>query len=244
MSEWLITLKKQFILNFIVDNRFKYLADGLTLTIVITLFAAILGLVIGIIMAAVRTTYDKNKESLKRGNKLGYFILSFFNGVCKVYITVIRGIPMVVQLLIMYFVIFASSKNSTMVAIIAFGINSGAYVAEIFRGGIMSVDNGQFEAGRSLGFNYIQTMIYIVIPQVIKNILPTLLNEFIALLKETSVAGYVGIADLTRGGNIILGVTFSAFMPLIAVAIIYLVMVMILTYVVGRVERRLRKSER
>ena len=244
MSELLINLKKQFILNFIEDDRWKYLTDGLLLTIIITLCAAVLGVVIGVVMAAIRTTYDKNKESLKRGNKLGYAILSFLNGISKVYITVIRGIPMVVQLLIMYFVIFASSKNSTMVAIIAFGINSGAYVAEIFRGGIMSIDDGQFEAGRSLGFNYIQTMIYIVIPQVIKNILPTLLNEFIALLKETSVAGYVGIADLTRGGNIILGVTFSAFMPLIAVAIIYLVMVMILTYIVGRIERRLRKSER
>lgn len=244
MSEMLINLKNQFILNFIDDNRWKYLTDGLTLTIIITIFAAILGVVLGVIMAAVRTTFDKNQESLKRSNKIGYYILAFFNAICKVYITVIRGIPMVVQLLIMYFVIFASSKNSTMVAIIAFGINSGAYVAEIFRGGIMSIDDGQFEAGRSLGFNYIQTMIYIVIPQVIKNILPTLLNEFIALLKETSVAGYVGIADLTRGGNIILGVTFSAFMPLIAVAIIYLIMVMILTYVVGRVERRLRKSER
>ena len=147
------------------------------------------------------------------------------------------------QLLIMYFIIFASSTNGTMIAVIAFGINSGAYVAEIFRGGIMSVDNGQFEAGRSLGFNYIQTMIYIVIPQMFKIVLPTLCNEFIVLLKETSVAGYVGIADLTKAGDLIRGRTFSAFMPLIAVALIYLVIVLLFTQLVRILERRLRRSE-
>ena len=129
-------------------------------------------------------------------------------------------------------------------ATLAFGINSGAYVAEIIRGGIMSVDNGQFEAGRSLGFNYVQTMLYIVIPQVFKSVLPALLNEFIALLKETSVAGYVGIMDLTKAGDLIRGRTFSAFMPLIAVALVYLIIVMLLTSLVGQLERRLRKSER
>ena len=157
--------------------------------------------------------------------------------------TVIRGTPVVVQLLIIYFIIFASSTNDIMIATLAFGINSGAYVAEILRGGIMSIDKGQFEAGRSIGFNYVQTMYYIIIPQVLKNVLPTLLNEFIALLKETSVAGYVGVMDLTRAGNAIRGATFSAFMPLIAVALIYLVIVLVLTKIVGVIERRLRKSE-
>jgi ABC-type amino acid transport system permease subunit len=149
-----------------------------------------------------------------------------------------------VQLLIMYFIIFASSRNDILIATIAFGINSGAYVAEILRGGIMSIDNGQFEAGRSLGFNYVQTMIYIIIPQVFKSVLPTLCNEFIVLLKETSIAGYVGVMDLTKAGDLIRGRTFSAFMPLIAVALIYLVLVVVLTALVGVLERRLRKNER
>ncbi len=244
MNAWFTDLKNQFILNFIEDDRWQNLTKGLGITIVITLFAAIMGIALGIIVAMIRTTYDKNAEAMKKNGGVGYYLMAFLNGFCKVYLTVIRGTPAVVQLLIMYFIIFASSTNSTMVAVIAFGINSGAYVAEICRGGIMSIDNGQFEAGRSLGFNYVQTMMYIVIPQVFKNILPALLNEFITLLKETSIAGYVGIADLTRGGNIIRGVTFSPFMPLIAVALIYLLLVTILTYFVGRLERRLRKSER
>lgn len=149
-----------------------------------------------------------------------------------------------VRLLIMYFIVFASSRNALVTASIAFGINSGAYVAEILRGGIMSIDNGQFEAGRSLGFNYVQTMIYIVIPQVFKSVLPTLCNEFIVLLKETSIAGYVGVMDLTKAGDLIRGKTFSPIMPLIVVALIYLVMVMVLTALVGVLERRLRKNER
>ena len=136
-----------------------------------------------------------------------------------------------------------SSNNDILIAIVAFGVNSGAYVAEIFRGGIMSIDKGQFEAGRSLGFNYIQTMIYVIIPQMFKVVLPTLCNEFIVLLKETSIAGYVGIVDLTKAGDLIRGRTFSAFMPLIAVAIIYLVIVMLFTWLVGKLERRLRNSD-
>ena len=170
--------------------------------------------------------------------------MTFLNAIAKVYLTVIRGTPVVIQLLIIYFVIFASSDNGVVIAALAFGINSGAYVAEIVRGGIMSIDKGQMEAGRSLGFNYIETMRYIIIPQAFKNVLPSLANEFIALLKETSVSGYVAVVDVTRAGNIIRGQTFSAFMPLIAVAIIYLVMVMVLTYFVGVLERRLRNSER
>ena len=170
-------------------------------------------------------------------------VLGLLNGVCKVYLTVLRGTPVVVQLMIIYFVIFASSNNGVLVASLAFGLNSGAYVAEIIRGGIMSIDNGQFEAGRSLGFNYLQTMQHIVLPQVIKNVLPALMNEFIALLKETSVAGYVAVQDLTKGGDIIRGRTYSPFMPLIAVALIYLALVMFFTWIVGKVERRLRASD-
>lgn len=243
MKEWFLDFKDEFILNFIEGDRWKWIVEGLKMTLIITFFSLLIGIAIGVIIATVRSTYDKNGHTLKKKGGIGYFLLAFFNGVCNVYLTIIRGTPVVVQLLIMYFVIFASSRNGMMVAIFAFGINSGAYVAEIFRGGIMSVDNGQFEAGRSLGFNYIQTMIYIIIPQMFKIVLPTLCNEFIVLLKETSVAGYVGIADLTKAGDLIRGRTFSAFMPLIAVAIIYLSIVMLFTYLVGRLERRLRKSD-
>ena len=170
--------------------------------------------------------------------------MSILNSICKLYLTVIRGTPVVVQLMIMYYIIFASTRNSTLVAIIAFGINSGAYVAEIVRSGIMSINEGQFEAGRSLGFDYKSTMWYVILPQAFKNILPALANEFIVLLKETSVAGYVTIRDLTMGGNIIRAATYSPFMPLIAVALIYLVLVIFFTKLVAILERRLRKSER
>lgn len=244
MLTWWESFKATFEMVFIDDRRYMYLVNGLKNTLIITVFAALIGTVLGIIVAAVRVTYDKNEETFKMRNKGVYIILKILNGLCKVYLTVFRGTPVVVQLMIFYFVILASSTNDIFVAILAFGINSGAYVAEIFRGGIMSIDNGQFEAGRSLGFSYIQTMWYIVIPQVVKNVLPTLLNECIALLKETSVAGYVGTLDLTKGGNIIVGRTFSAFMPLIAVALVYLVIVMLLTWIVGKVERRLKVSER
>lgn len=240
MAAWLENFKREFTLNFIEGNRWLQLADGLKVTMIITLFAVIIGICIGIVIAVIRSTYDKNIEEMKGLKKL---ILSFLNAVAKVYLTVIRGTPVVVQLMIMYYIIFASSTNGQLIAILAFGINSGAYVAEIFRSGIMSVDKGQFEAGRSLGFNFIQTMWYIIFPQAFKNVLPALANEFIVLLKETSVAGYVAITDLTRAGDIIRGRTFSAFMPLIAVALVYLVIVIILTWLVGRLERRLRSSE-
>lgn len=243
-GSWFDDIAAQFKLNFIDKDRWKSLLGGLGNTLRITLFSALLGVAIGIVVAAIRSTYDNNKENMKHNKSVGYYVLGFFNGVSKFYLTVIRGTPVVVQLLIIYFIIFASSTNDILIATLAFGINSGAYVAEILRGGIMSIDKGQFEAGRSIGFNYVQTMIYIIIPQVLKNVLPTLLNEFIALLKETSVAGYVGVVDLTRAGNAIRGATFSAFMPLIAVALIYLGIVMLLTWIVGIIERRLRKSER
>ena len=225
-------LKARFIMNFITDDRWKYIWNGLKVTLEITFVAVLLGIALGFLVAIVRSTYDKTGK------------LKVLNFRCKVYLTVIRGTPVVVQLLIIYFVVFASVDISkVLVAIMAFGINSGAYVAEIFRSGIMSIDNGQFEAGRSLGFSYPQTMLYIIMPQAFKNVLPALGNEFIVLLKETSVSGYIALQDLTKGGDIIRSRTYDAFMPLIAVALIYLVMVMIFTKLVNILERRLRNSD-
>ena len=226
------TFLDKFYHNFIEDDRWKYIADGLLVTLQITFFAVLIGIVIGFLVAIVRSTYDKTGR------------LKVMNALCTVYLTVIRGTPVVVQLLIIYFVIFGSVDiNKILVAVMAFGLNSGAYVAEIFRSGIMSVDNGQFEAGRSLGFNYRQTMFYIIMPQAFKNVLPALGNEFIVLLKETSVSGYIALQDLTKGGDIIRSRTYDAFMPLIAVAFIYLAMVMIFTKLVDVLERRLRNSD-
>lgn len=228
--------------NFISDNRYMYIVKGLGVTFEVTFFAVLLGIVLGVIVALVRSSYDTLKEELKGG--FGKAILYFFYKLCGIYLTVIRGTPVVVQLMIIYFVIFASSNNKIMVAILAFGINSGAYVAEIIRGGIMSIDKGQFEAGRSLGFGYVRTMAFIIIPQAFKTVLPALANEFIVLIKETSVSGYVGLQELTKGGDIIRSRTYSAFMPLIAVAIIYLVIVMFFSWLVSLLERRLKNSER
>ena len=241
MQAWFEKLKADFILNFVQGNRWRYLVNGLGTTLLITLLACLLGIAIGVVIAMVRSTYDKTKEGARM--TLGRRLFGLANGFCRLYLTVLRGTPVVVQLMIIYFVIFASSDNGTLVAALAFGLNSGAYVAEIVRGGIMSIDNGQFEAGRSLGFNYVQTMRFIVIPQVIKNVLPSLANEFIALLKETSVAGYVAVADLTKGADIIRSRTYSPFMPLIAIALIYLALVMFFTKLVGILERRLRNSD-
>lgn len=241
MQAWFEKLKADFILNFVQGNRWRYLLNGLGTTLLITLLACLLGIAIGVIIAMVRSTYDKTAEGARK--TLGRRLFGIANGFCRVYLTVLRGTPVVVQLMIIYFVIFASSDNGTLVAALAFGLNSGAYVAEIVRGGIMAIDNGQFEAGRSLGFNYVQTMRFIVIPQVIKNVLPSLANEFIALLKETSVAGYVAVADLTKGADIIRSRTYSPFMPLIAIALIYLALVMFFTKLVGILERRLRNSD-
>ena len=225
-------LQSKFINNFIAEDRWKYLTDGLAVTLQITLCAVILGIVLGFLVAIVRSTHDRTGK------------LKILNALCNLYLTVIRGTPVVVQLLIIYFVIFGSTTISkVVVAVLAFGINSGAYVAEIFRSGIMSIDNGQFEAGRSLGFNYRQTMIYIIMPQAFKNVLPALGNEFISLLKETSVSGYIALQDLTKGGDIIRSRTYDAFMPLIAVALIYLVMVLVFSRLVGLLERRLRNSD-
>ena len=243
-SETWADLSAQFRLNFISGERWRWIVEGLGTTLKITAVALLIGVVIGIVVAAVRSSYEKNKDTLKAKGGIGYRVLSFFNGICKVYLTIIRGTPTVVQLLIFYFIIFAKWRNGVPVAMISFGINSGAYVAEIFRGGIMSVDEGQFEASRSLGFGYLSTMRYVIVPQAFKAVLPALCNEFIVLIKETSIAGYVGIMDLTKAGDLIRGRTFSAFMPLICVAIIYLLLVMLLTWLVGKLERRLRRNER
>lgn len=222
-----------FYLNFIEDDGWKYITVGLKNTLIITFFACLMGIVLGFLVGMVRSTYEKTHK------------LKILNAVCKVYLTVIRGTPVVVQLMIIYFVVFGSVRISkVLVAVLAFGINSGAYVAEIFRSGIMSIDSGQLEAGRSLGFNYWQTMWYIIMPQAFKNVLPALCNEFISLLKETSVAGYIALQDLTKGGDIIRSRTYSAFMPLFAVALIYLTIVMIFTKLIQILERRLRQSER
>lgn len=241
LGKQLSPIAAEFKLNFLDDNRWEYLFKGLGVTLEITLFAVLIGIVIGIVVAIVRSTWDKTHETMRPG--LGRTVALALNKICRVYLTVIRGTPVVIQLMIAYYIIFTSSRNGVMIAILAFGINSGAYVAEIIRGGIMSIDAGQLEAGRSLGFNYVQTMWYIVIPQALKNVLPALANEFIVLLKETSVSGYVAVQDLTKGGDIIRGVTYSPFMPLLAVAAIYLVMVMFFTWLVGKLERRLRNSD-
>ncbi len=219
--------------TFIVDDRWKYLTNGLKTTLLITFFAVIIGMILGFIIAIIRASHDKTGK---------FKILNLF---AKLYLTVIRGTPVMVQLLIIYYVIFASVNiDKVFVGILAFGLNSAAYVAEIVRSGIMSIDNGQFEAGTSLGMNYSKTMVYIIIPQAFKNVLPALANECIVLLKETSVAGYIALEDLTKGGDIIRSLTYEAFLPLIAVALIYLIMVVALSSLVSRLERRLAKSDR
>ncbi len=242
MPEWLTKLIRDFNTAFIEDNRWKYLVEGVQNTLILTFFALILGVALGVIIAAIRVTYDKQYRQMKKG--VSKFLLCIGNAISKVYLTVIRGTPAMVQILIIFFIIMASSSNKMLCGIIAFGINSGAYVAEIIRGGIMSIDEGQTEAGRSLGLNYVQTMMLIILPQTFKSILPALANEFIVLLKETAIAGYVGVTDLTRGANIIRGITYQSFWPLLAIAAVYLVMVMFFTWLVGILERRLRKSER
>lgn len=223
----------RFYLNFIKDDRWTYLWNGLMVTLEVTLFATLIGILLGFLVAIIRSTHDRTGR------------MKIPNALCQIYLTVIRGTPVVVQLLITYFVIFGSVKVSkVLVAVLAFGINSGAYVAEICRAGIMSIDIGQTEAGRSIGFSYAQTMWYIVLPQAFKNVLPALGNEFIVLLKETSVSGYIALHDLTKGGDVIRSRTYDAFMPLIGVALIYLAMVLGFTKLVSMLERRLNQSER
>ena len=192
----------------------------------------IIGILLGFFVAVIRSTADQTGK------------LKIANALCKIYLTVIRGTPVVVQLLIIYFVIFGSlDVNKVLVATLAFGLNSGAYVAEIIRSGIMSIDRGQLEAGRSLGMSYSKTMFWIILPQALKNVLPALGNEFIVLLKETSVSGYIALQDLTKGGDIIRSQTYNAFMPLLAVAVIYLAVVMLFAKLLAILEKRLKKNE-
>ena len=230
-------LKKDFNQNFIEHDRWKTISTGLWTTIKLTLFALIIGIILGFLVAFVRVTYLKNR---KRG-----VLLKSFNFIAELYLTVTRGTPVVVQIMIIYFVIFMPiGIDKFIAAVICFGLNSGAYVAEIVRGGIMSIDDGQTEAGRSLGFNYMQTMWHIVFPQAFKAVLPALANEFVVLLKETSIAFYIGLGDLMYSVNAIRAATYSPFMPLVAAAIIYLIMVLALSKLVSILERRLRNSER
>lgn len=229
----LSSIKDSFYVNFVEDDRYMYIVKGFGNTLIIALFAALLGIILGFVVAVIRATHDKVGS------------LKLLNALCHVYLTIIRGTPTMIQLLIIYYVIFASSDiNKVVVAILAFGINSGAYVAEIVRGGIMSLDNGQFEGARSLGLTHTQTMIHVVLPQTFKNTLPALANEFIVLIKETSISGYIGLRDLTMAGMIIQSNTFQAFFPLIGVALIYLVIVLALSAGVNRLERSLKKNER
>ena len=234
MENGISKLYADFTQTFISGNRWQALFEGLGITLKLTLFALILGSVLGVLVAVVRSSHDQLEQQHKSNT-----LLNVLNAICKIYLTVIRGTPMMVQLLIMYFVIMANTTNTVLVATLSFGINSGAYVAEIIRGGIMGVDKGQMEAGRSLGLSYVQTMWHIIIPQAIKNILPALGNEFIALLKETSIVNVIGMKDITKWAINVQGRTYQAFMPFIGIAVVYLVLVIILTKLIEIMERRL-----
>lgn len=240
MSAFFAKMQQSFINDFIVDDRWRYIVSGLRVTILVTILSLLIGLVLGIVVAMIRSTHDQTNP--KWFKLPGNFLLKLADTICRLYITVIRGTPTLVQLLIMNFIVLLSSTKVT-VAVITFGINSGAYVAEIIRGGIMGVDRGQMEAGRSLGMGYVTTMKDIVLPQALKSALPALINEMITLLKETSICGYIGLNELTRGGDIIRGITFEALFPLFTVAIIYLIMVLFIQWIMGKVERRLRNSD-
>ncbi len=233
LQQWWNGVERDFHKNFIEEDRWLYLLEGVGNTLALTGLSLLLGIVLGFLTAIVRVVQEKTDK------------LYYLDKIAKLYISIIRGTPLMVQLLIIYFVLLLPIGIERFpAAVLCFGLNSGAYVSEIIRGGIMSIDPGQTEAGRSLGFGYGATMYYIVIPQAFKAVLPSLCNEFITLLKETSVAFYIGVADLTRGGLKIRSITYSNFMPLIAVALIYLFLVLILTKLVGILERRLRRSER
>ena len=226
-------LHHQFNRYFVDNGATEWWLTGLKTTLLVTVLALCIGVVLGLLIALIRSTHEQTGK------------LKLLNIVARVYLTIIRGTPSMIQILFFYSVIFATvNLNNIVIGGIAFGINSGAYVAEIFRSGIMSVDEGQFEAGRSLGLNYTQTMRLIILPQAFKNVLPALANEFITLLKETSISGYIAIPDLTKGGDIIRSQTYDAFLPLFGVAVIYLVLVMILTAGVHKLETRLRTNER
>lgn len=228
-----MSLIEQFQFNFLDDNRWQFILSGLKNTIIITFFAVLLGIFLGFVIAIVRSTHDKTGK------------LKILNVICRVYLTVIRGTPTMVQLLIVFYVIFATiDPGKIVVAIIAFGMNSAAYVAEIVRSGIMSIDQGQFEAGRSLGLNYTQTMIKIILPQAVKNILPALGNEFITLLKDTSLITVIGGKEMTYAAKAVIAKTYQGLFPLFGIALMYLLLVMLFSKLLGVLERRLRQSDR
>lgn len=232
---------EQFTFDFIEKERWRFITEGLKITILVSVLAVIFGILIGVVIAIIRCAHDQQDKARTPG--WARFLLGLGNLLCRVYVTIIRGTPAMVQLLIMYFIILVSSDSKVVVAVVTFALNSGAYVSEIFRGGIMAVDKGQMEAGRSLGLGYVQTMVYIILPQAFKSVMPALANELITLLKETSICGYIGLNELTRGGDIIRGNTFDALLPLFAVAIIYLTLVLGLSAIFNRMERKLRISD-
>ncbi len=224
------SLIDDFSLCFIKNGRYDYLLDGLGVTLEVALSAIVLGLFIGFVVAVIRSSHDK------------YGFFPILNFVSKVYLTIIRGTPMVVQLLITYYIILRSIDSKVLIAVLAFGINSGAYQAEIIRAGIVSIDPGQMEAGRALGLSYWATMLRVVLPQAIRNVLPALGNEFIVLMKDTSIVGYIALIDLAKGGDIIRSQTYSVYLPYLTVAAIYLVLVMTFTWLLGKLERHLRNT--
>lgn len=236
---WLNRLGPRFYTAFLEGDRWKLYLQGLGATIQMTVAALIFGMVLGLIVAIVRTAHDQQRPGRRKN-----LLLGLVNAVCKVYTTVIRGTPMMVQLLIWTFVIFPSVRDKILVGILGLGINSGAYVAEIVRGGLMSVDVGQTEAGRSLGLGYLDTMRFIVIPQAFKNILPSLGNEFITLFKDTSLVNAIGGMELVYFASTIGGRTFDYMPPYIGIAVMYLAVVIVLTWLQGKLERRLRQSDR
>ena len=236
--QWLVALSGRFHTAFIEGDRWKLYLDGLGITVGMTVIALIFGMILGVVVAVIRTAHDQQRPRQRN------VVLSILDVICKIYTTVIRGTPMMVQILIWGFVIFASSRNKFMVGVVALGINSGAYVAEIVRGGLMSVDVGQTEAGRSLGLGYLDTMRFIVIPQAFKNILPSLGNEFITLFKDTSLVNAIGAAELTYQAMRIGGRNYDYMPPLIGSAVMYLIVVVIFTWLQGKLERRMRQSDR
>lgn len=223
---------------FLENNRWQQYLSGVGTTLLVTALATLLGVILGLIVAIVRTAHDQQRPGRRNP------VLSLINGILKVYVTVIRGTPMMVQLLIMGFVIFASSRNYVMVGALTLGINSGAYTSEIIRGGLMSVDVGQMEAGRSLGMNYADTMRFIIVPQAVKAILPALGNEFIVLLKDTSLISVIGGKELLYAARGVVSRTYEAMYPYLGAAVIYLILVMLFTWLLGIFERRLRASDR
>jgi len=246
VEAWWEGVQKGIYQTFIYKGNYIYFVKGVRITLLVTALALVLGVVLGVLVAVIRSAHDQQPANKKNP------VLGILDGICKFYLTVIRGTPMMVQLLIMWFVLWpilfpgstrGTDGNLIRCAVLAFGINSGAYVAEIVRSGIMSIDKGQMEAGRSLGLNYINTMRFIIVPQAFKNVLPALGNELITLLKETSIVTVIGLKDLTKGAMIVQANTYQALVPFLGIAVIYLAMVMVLSWLLGKMERRLRKSD-